>query len=70
MATENGTISEVVIPNFSLSREFLTCYVQASSIQVVGGVEIRAGCEEEYVVLHVSHICELTIRLTLSPVHK
>lgn len=45
-ASESGMISKVVIPNFNHSRAFLTCCVQASPIQVVGGVEIRAGCED------------------------
>ncbi|XP_059194532.1 granulocyte colony-stimulating factor receptor [Centropristis striata] len=45
MATnENATVSEVVIANFNLTREFLTCCVQASP---VGGVEIRAGYPPE-----------------------
>uniref|UniRef100_A0A7N6AG06 Colony stimulating factor 3 receptor (granulocyte) n=1 Tax=Anabas testudineus TaxID=64144 RepID=A0A7N6AG06_ANATE len=46
-ASESGMISKVVIPNFNHSRAFLTCCVQASPIQVVGGVEIRAGYQPE-----------------------
>lgn len=42
---EGGRVSRVVIPSFNLTREFLTCCVQASPAQVVAGVEIRAGCE-------------------------
>ncbi|XP_033495514.2 granulocyte colony-stimulating factor receptor [Epinephelus lanceolatus] len=43
VANESRRISEVVIPSFNHTREFLTCCVQASFLQVVGGVEIRGG---------------------------
>ncbi|KAM7383147.1 hypothetical protein PAMP_002829 [Pampus punctatissimus] len=43
IASESGRVSEVVIPSFNHTRAFLTCCVQASPIQIVGGVEIRAG---------------------------
>ncbi|XP_042346164.1 granulocyte colony-stimulating factor receptor [Plectropomus leopardus] len=43
VANESSRISEVVIPSFNHTREFLTCCVHASTTQVVGGVEIRAG---------------------------
>lgn len=48
VASESGRVSEVVIPSFNYTREFLTCCVQASPIQIVGGVEIRAGCEKDF----------------------
>ncbi|XP_044064398.1 granulocyte colony-stimulating factor receptor [Siniperca chuatsi] len=47
MASESGRVSEVVIPSFNYTRAFLTCCVQASALQVVGGVEIRAGYPPE-----------------------
>ncbi|KAM6935147.1 granulocyte colony-stimulating factor receptor [Lycodopsis pacificus] len=47
VANESGRVSEVVIPSFNRTREFLTCCVQASPLQVVGGVEIRAGYPPE-----------------------
>ncbi|XP_028986143.1 granulocyte colony-stimulating factor receptor isoform X2 [Betta splendens] len=40
---QNGTASKVVVPSFNRSRATLTCCVQASRLQVVAGVEIRAG---------------------------
>lgn len=43
VTNESDRVSEVVIPSFNHTREFLTCCVQASPVQVVGGVEIRAG---------------------------
>ncbi|XP_062279029.1 granulocyte colony-stimulating factor receptor [Scomber scombrus] len=43
VATESGRVSKVVIPSFNYTRAFLTCCVQASPSQIVGGVEIRAG---------------------------
>ncbi|XP_053183920.1 granulocyte colony-stimulating factor receptor [Scomber japonicus] len=43
VASESSRVSKVVIPSFNYTREFLTCCVQASPIQIVGGVEIRAG---------------------------
>lgn len=43
VAAESGRISEVVIPSFNHTKAILTCCVQASPIQIVGGVEIRAG---------------------------
>lgn len=46
VANESGRVSEVVIPSFNHTSAFLTCCVRASPIQIVGGVEIRAGCEE------------------------
>ncbi|XP_034554640.1 granulocyte colony-stimulating factor receptor [Notolabrus celidotus] len=42
-ANESSRVSQVVIPSFSHTRAFLTCCVQASTVQVVAGVEIRAG---------------------------
>ncbi|KAF3692181.1 Granulocyte colony-stimulating factor receptor [Channa argus] len=47
VASESGSISKVVIPNFNHTRAFLTCCIQASLLQVVGGVEIRAGYPPE-----------------------
>ncbi|XP_028436646.1 granulocyte colony-stimulating factor receptor isoform X2 [Perca flavescens] len=47
VANESGRFSEVVIPSFNHTREFLTCCVRASPVQVVGGVEIRAGYPPE-----------------------
>ncbi|XP_018555599.1 granulocyte colony-stimulating factor receptor [Lates calcarifer] len=47
VSSESGRVSEVVIPSFNHTREFLTCCLQASPIQVVGGVEIRAGYPPE-----------------------
>ncbi|TNN89110.1 Granulocyte colony-stimulating factor receptor [Liparis tanakae] len=46
-ANESGRVSEVVIPNFNHTREFLTCCVRTSTYQVVEGVEIRAGYPPE-----------------------
>ena len=52
LVTSEGTrVSKVVIPNVNVSRAFLTCCVQASPLQVVGGVEIRAGCEKDFMFL-------------------
>ncbi|XP_039974588.1 granulocyte colony-stimulating factor receptor isoform X2 [Xiphias gladius] len=45
--SESGRASEVVIPSFNHTRAFLTCCFQASPVQVVGGVEIRAGYPPE-----------------------
>lgn len=42
-ANESSRVSRVVIPSFSHTRAFLTCCVRASTVQVVAGVEIRAG---------------------------
>nr|XP_046254767.1 granulocyte colony-stimulating factor receptor [Scatophagus argus]XP_046254768.1 granulocyte colony-stimulating factor receptor [Scatophagus argus] len=47
VANESITVSEVVIPNFNHTRASLTCCVQTSPVQVVGGVEIRAGYPPE-----------------------
>ncbi|XP_051262889.1 granulocyte colony-stimulating factor receptor [Dicentrarchus labrax] len=47
VSNESGRVSEVVIQSFNHTREFLTCCVQASPVQVVGGVEIRAGYPPE-----------------------
>ncbi|XP_056235695.1 granulocyte colony-stimulating factor receptor [Seriola aureovittata] len=47
VANESGGISEVVIPSFNHTRAFLTCCLQASPVQVAGGVEIRAGYPPE-----------------------
>ncbi|KAA8591763.1 hypothetical protein FQN60_017137 [Etheostoma spectabile] len=47
VANESSRFSEVVIPSFNHTREFLTCCIQASPVQVVGGVEIRAGYPPE-----------------------
>ncbi|XP_074539700.1 granulocyte colony-stimulating factor receptor isoform X2 [Halichoeres trimaculatus] len=46
-ANESSRVSQVVIPSFSHTRAFLTCCVQASTVQVVAGVEIRAGYPPE-----------------------
>lgn len=46
VANGSDRISEVVISNFNQTREFLTCYIQASPPQVVAGVDIRAGCKK------------------------
>lgn len=40
--SEGGPVSEVFLPNFKLSRASLICSIQG---EVVGGVEIKAGCE-------------------------
>ncbi|CAJ1062717.1 granulocyte colony-stimulating factor receptor [Xyrichtys novacula] len=42
-ANESSRVSQVVIPSFNHTRAFLTCSVRASTSQVLGGVEIRAG---------------------------
>lgn len=46
-ANGSDRISEVMIPSFNRTREFLTCSIQASPPQEVGGVEIRAGYPPE-----------------------
>ncbi|XP_041649322.1 granulocyte colony-stimulating factor receptor isoform X2 [Cheilinus undulatus] len=46
-ANESSRVSQVVIPSFNHTRAFLTCCVQGSPSQVVGGVEIRAGYPPE-----------------------
>ncbi|XP_035018900.1 granulocyte colony-stimulating factor receptor [Hippoglossus stenolepis] len=46
-ANQSDRVSEVVIPSFNHTRAFLTCCVQTSPSQVVGGVEIRAGYPPE-----------------------
>ncbi|XP_037310513.2 granulocyte colony-stimulating factor receptor [Pungitius pungitius] len=46
-APESGLVSQVAIPSFNHTREFLTCCVQASPVQVVAGLEIRAGYPPE-----------------------
>ncbi|KAM3873055.1 granulocyte colony-stimulating factor receptor [Diretmus argenteus] len=43
VANDSSRISTVVIPSFNDTRAALTCCVQASSCQIVAGVEIRAG---------------------------
>ncbi|KAM9851693.1 granulocyte colony-stimulating factor receptor [Aulostomus maculatus] len=43
ITSDSVRISEVVIPRFNHTRAFLTCCVQTSPMQIVGGVEIRAG---------------------------
>ncbi|TKS82367.1 Granulocyte colony-stimulating factor receptor [Collichthys lucidus] len=43
VANGSSRVSEVVIPSFNHTRGSLTCCVQASSLLVVGGVDIRAG---------------------------
>lgn len=63
VATKSSRVSEVVIPSFNYTRAFLTCCVRASPIQIVGGVEIRAGCERDL----NSVICLLiNIQITMS----
>lgn len=47
-ANQSSRVSEVVIPSFNHTRASLTCCVQASPAQVLGGVEIRAGCEKGF----------------------
>ncbi|XP_073342196.1 granulocyte colony-stimulating factor receptor [Pagrus major] len=47
VANESSRVSKVVIPSFNHTRAFLTCWVQASPAQVLGGVEIRAGYPPE-----------------------
>ncbi|XP_056300982.1 granulocyte colony-stimulating factor receptor isoform X2 [Pseudoliparis swirei] len=47
VGNESSRVSEVVIPNFNHTREFLTCCVRTSTYQVVDGVEIRAGYPPE-----------------------
>lgn len=44
VATESGRLSRIVIPNFNYTRAFLVCLARGSPSQVVGGVQIRAGC--------------------------
>ncbi|KAL3059818.1 hypothetical protein OYC64_014419 [Pagothenia borchgrevinki] len=46
-ANESSIVSEVFIPSFNHTRSFLACWVRASTVQVVGGVEIRAGYPPE-----------------------
>ncbi|KAK1895585.1 Granulocyte colony-stimulating factor receptor [Dissostichus eleginoides] len=46
-ANESSIVSEVFIPSFNHTRSFLACCVRASTVQVVGGVEIRAGYPPE-----------------------
>lgn len=41
---QSGLVSQIVIPNFNYTRGFLVCLAQGSSLQVVGGVQIKAGC--------------------------
>lgn len=43
VVNESSRISQVVIPNFNSTRAFLTCCILTSPMQIVGGVEIRAG---------------------------
>ncbi|XP_019948150.2 granulocyte colony-stimulating factor receptor [Paralichthys olivaceus] len=47
VANESDRVSEVVIPRFNHTSNFLTCCVQTSPAKVVGGVEIRAGYPPE-----------------------
>lgn len=47
-ANETSRVSQVVIPSFNHTRAFLTCCVRASTVQLVAGVEIRAGCERGF----------------------
>uniref|UniRef100_UPI003AAABF6E granulocyte colony-stimulating factor receptor n=1 Tax=Centroberyx gerrardi TaxID=166262 RepID=UPI003AAABF6E len=42
-ANDSSRISRVVIPSFNDTRAYLTCCIQATVCQIVGGVEIRAG---------------------------
>lgn len=44
VTTESGQLSRIFIPNFNYTRAFLVCLAQGSPPQVVGGVQIRAGC--------------------------
>lgn len=44
VATESGRLSRIVIPNFNYTRAFLVCLARGSPSQVVGGLQIRAGC--------------------------
>ncbi|XP_056142284.1 granulocyte colony-stimulating factor receptor [Lampris incognitus] len=43
VANVSSRTSTVVIPSFNDTRAHLTCCIQASSCQVIGGIEIRAG---------------------------
>ncbi|KAM9353902.1 granulocyte colony-stimulating factor receptor [Symphorus nematophorus] len=47
VANESGRVYEVVVPSFNHTRASLICCVGASTLQVVGGVEIRAGYPPE-----------------------
>lgn len=47
VASESGRVSQVVIPSFNHTGAFLTCCVQTSPVQIVGGVKIRAGYPPE-----------------------
>lgn len=51
-ANDSSRISVVVIPSFNETRAFLTCCIQTAPCQIVGGVEIRAGCENDLKCLH------------------
>ncbi|XP_072317041.1 granulocyte colony-stimulating factor receptor [Eucyclogobius newberryi] len=43
VANQSGSTSTVVIPNFNSTTAVLTCTVQTSPPQIVGGVQIRTG---------------------------
>lgn len=55
-ANGSSRISRVVIPSFTDTRGYLTCCVQSFPCQIVGGVEITAGCESFFVCLFVCGI--------------
>ncbi|XP_071324943.1 granulocyte colony-stimulating factor receptor [Trachinotus anak] len=65
VASESGRVSEVVIPSFNHTREFLICCLQACPIQIAGGVEIRAGYPPE-TPQNLSCQANLTSRNTLT----
>lgn len=44
VTNQRDLVSQIVIPNFNYTRGFLVCLARGSSSQVVGGVQIRAGC--------------------------
>lgn len=44
VTNRSGLVSQIVIPNFNYTRGFLVCLARGSNSQVIGGVQIRAGC--------------------------
>lgn len=44
VTNQSGLVSQILIPNFNYTTGFLVCLARSSSSQVVGGVQIRAGC--------------------------
>lgn len=50
VTNQSGLVSQIVIPNFNYTRGFLVCLARGSNSQVVGGVQIRAGCMWDHFV--------------------